>query len=36
MMGEAKCEFFLADLAAETLPDQKLEIGFVVDGENLG
>ena len=36
VMGEAEREFFLADLAAKTLPDQKLEIGLVVDGENLG
>ena len=36
VMGEAECEFLLADLAAKTLPDQQLEIGLVVDGEDLG
>ena len=36
VMGEAECELLLADLAAKTLPDQKLEVGLVVDGKNLG
>jgi hypothetical protein len=35
MASEAESELFLADLAAEALPDQLLEIGLVIDGENL-
>ena len=36
VMGEAEGEFPVADLAAKALPDQQLEIGLVIDGEDLG
>ena len=36
VMGEAESELPVADLAAKALPDQQLEIGLVVDGEDFG
>jgi hypothetical protein len=36
MMGEAEEEFSLADLAVKALPQQQLEIGLVIDRQNLG
>src|SRR5205807_5022085 len=35
VMGETEGEFLVANLAAEALPDQHLEIGFVVDRKDL-
>ena len=36
MVSEAEFELFVADLAAKSLFDQKLEIGLVIDSEDLG
>ncbi len=36
VVSEAEGVFLRADLAAEALFDQQLEIGFVIDGEDLG
>jgi hypothetical protein len=34
-MGKAEGELPVADLAAETLPDQRFEIGLIIDAEDL-
>ena len=35
VMGKAEGELAIPDLAAKPLPDQRLEIGLVVDAEDL-